>query len=79
METIGSYEAKTNLAKLLVRVSKGERIVITKHGNPIAKLVPYESKRKNPKKAVESIKRSCKGNILGDDVSIKELINEGRD
>jgi len=34
METIGAYEAKTHLPKLLERVSKGERITITRHGVP---------------------------------------------
>ncbi len=32
METIGAYEAKTHLPKLLERVRKGERIPITRHG-----------------------------------------------
>jgi len=42
METVGAYEAKTHLPKLLERVSKGERITITKHGIPIAVLQsPY--------------------------------------
>ena len=31
METVGAYEAKTHLPKLLERVMKGERITITKH------------------------------------------------
>lgn len=37
---IGSYEAKTHLASLLDRVSKGESFTITKHGLPIAQLIP---------------------------------------
>ena len=43
MATVGAYEAKTHLSELLERVKKGERIVITKHGTPIAELVPVES------------------------------------
>ena len=31
METVGAYEAKTHLPKLLERVLKGERISITRH------------------------------------------------
>ncbi len=38
--TIGAYEAKTRLADLLDRVERGEQIVITRHGKPIARLVP---------------------------------------
>ena len=50
MVTIGAFEAKTKLSELLERVSKGESFVITKHGQPVAKLVPtnknVEPKRK---------------------------------
>ncbi|HEY7579981.1 MAG TPA: type II toxin-antitoxin system prevent-host-death family antitoxin [Acetobacteraceae bacterium] len=38
--SIGAYEAKTRLSELLDRVEKGEQIVITRHGRPIARLVP---------------------------------------
>lgn len=38
--TVGAYDAKTRLAELLDRVQKGEEIVITRHGKPIARLVP---------------------------------------
>lgn len=38
METVGSFEAKTHLSRLLVQVAQGEEIVITKHGKPVAKL-----------------------------------------
>lgn len=34
------HEAKTNLSKLLERVSKGERVIITRHGVPAAELIP---------------------------------------
>ena len=42
MKFIGTFEAKTHLTKLLDRVSKGERIVITNRGTPVAMLVPPE-------------------------------------
>ena len=40
MPNVGAYEAKTHLPKLLERVQGGERFTITKHGRPIAELVP---------------------------------------
>ena len=43
MRTIGAYEAKTHLPQLLERVSRGERITITKHGRPVARLVPADT------------------------------------
>ena len=42
MKTIGAYEAKTHLSKLLERVARGERFTITKHGIPVATLQPYD-------------------------------------
>jgi prevent-host-death family protein len=38
--TVGAYEAKTHLSELLEKVEAGEEIVITKHGAPVARLVP---------------------------------------
>jgi prevent-host-death family protein len=42
METVGTFEAKTHLTRLLERVAKRERIVITNRGKPVAMLVPPE-------------------------------------
>lgn len=40
MKEIGAYEAKTHLPRLLEEVSKGEHYTITRHGIPVALLVP---------------------------------------
>ncbi len=40
MITIGAFEAKTHLSSLLERVAQGEEIIITRHGKPLARLVP---------------------------------------
>jgi prevent-host-death family protein len=40
MQEIGAFEAKNKLAALLDRVERGEEIVITRHGKPVARLVP---------------------------------------
>lgn len=40
MITLGAFEAKTHLSLLLDRVARGEQVVITKHGKPIARLIP---------------------------------------
>lgn len=41
--TVSAYQAKTHFSALLERASEGESVVITKHGNPVAKLVPIDS------------------------------------
>ena len=48
MDSVGSFEAKTHFAKLLERAYQGETIVITKHGQAMAKLGPaWPSHRQN--------------------------------
>lgn len=43
MTEIGAYEAKTHLPRLLTNVERGGSYVITRHGRPVARLVPAES------------------------------------
>ena len=40
MESIGAYEAKSHLPRLLDRIARGESLIITRHGRPVAQLVP---------------------------------------
>jgi prevent-host-death family protein len=78
METLGAFEAKTHLSDLLRRVEKGESFTITKHGVPVARLVPIEEAPKpDVRQAIEAILELRKTHSLGG-LSIKELINEGR-
>ena len=78
METVGAYEAKTHLPKLLERVLKGERITITKHGVPVAVLQPPDSSKKVDIRSVvvELRKFRDKHRLAG--TSIREMIEEGR-
>lgn len=39
MTTVNVHEAKTQLSRLLERVSQGEEVVIARHGKPVARLV----------------------------------------
>jgi prevent-host-death family protein len=79
MESIGSFEAKTHLPQLLQRVAAGEEIIITKHGNPVARLVPPSAARSAPdvRAAVAAMKQFRKGRTLGG-LSVREMIEEGR-
>ena len=78
METVGSYEAKTHLPKLLDKVAAGERIAITRYGVPVAMLVPVRpSERPDRKQAIEAIRAFRQGRTLGD-LSLRDMIEEGR-
>jgi prevent-host-death family protein len=80
MTTIGSHEAKTHLAELLDRVSRGEQILITRHGKPAAVLSPPPTKAKDVGQVVKEILefRDKEGPTLGKKLTIRGLIEEGR-
>jgi len=78
METVGSFEAKTHFSALLERVAKGETITITKHGIPVAKLVPATAlATRSRAEVIRELKEFRKGRTLGG-LTLKQLINEGR-
>jgi prevent-host-death family protein len=78
MRRIGSYEAKTNLPRLLDEVARGETITITKHGVPVAVLTPpARSGTTGVREAVSGLHAFREGHDLRG-VTIRELIDEGR-
>ena len=77
MEHIGSYEAKTKLPSLLKQVENGERIVITRHGVPVAMLVPPEPESQSVRETISELRKVRHGCRL-DGVSVRELMKEGR-
>jgi prevent-host-death family protein len=77
--TVGAYEAKTHFSEILEKVEAGEEITITRHGTPVARMVPVkkrfsESERRT---AIEQIKQLSQGLSLRG-LKIRELIEEGR-
>jgi prevent-host-death family protein len=78
METVGTFEAKTHLTRLLERVAAGEQITITRHGTPIARLVPVKPGSTGQlRETIARLKEFSRGQTLGG-LKIKDLINEGR-
>lgn len=76
--TVGAYEAKTHLSKLLAAVEAGETVVITKHGREIAHLTPPPPRTLTTAEALEKLAELRKGLTLGPDITVRELIDEGR-
>ena len=76
---MGSYEAKTHFAELINKVSKGLEITITRHGAPVAKLVPIHTKSSANEKqsALITMRQLAKHHTLGR-LKIKNLIKAGR-
>lgn len=80
MREIGAFEAKNTLGTLLDLVQKGEEVVITRHGKPVARLVPEQGRedaRARARAAAEKMAQLSQGLTLGG-LSIKALIEEGR-
>lgn len=82
MTEIGAFEAKNKLSALLDRVARGDEVVITRRGRPVAKLVPIDAGRDDTrtKSAVEGLRAIAAGLNLGpfDWDSWKELRDAGR-
>jgi prevent-host-death family protein len=79
MKTVGSYEAKTHLPRLLDEVAGGEEVTITKHGVPVAMLVPPPGAgRRSVDEVIEELRALREGNPLGEDLTIRRLVEEGR-
>ena len=82
MLTVGSFEAKTKLAELLDKVEAGETVTITRHGSPVALLVPVRAadERERQRALIEKIKRWRVGKDRGakPGSTIPELIKAGR-
>jgi prevent-host-death family protein len=78
VDTVGTFEAKTNLTRLLKRVAAGEQITITRHGTPVAQFVPVmPGGAQEIRETIAKLKQFSKGQTLGG-LKIKDLINEGR-
>ena len=81
MTAIGVYEAKTQLPKLLLRVVRGERFLITKHGRPVAQLVPATAGAEaDTKEIIQQMQQwqEREGPTLGSGLTIRDLREEGR-
>jgi prevent-host-death family protein len=84
---IGAYEAKTHLPRLLERVQQGERFVITKHGRPVAELIPVSGHdTARVRQAIADV-RAVRSRLdrrglrlkelLGPEESLRDLAHEG--
>jgi prevent-host-death family protein len=79
MITVGAFEAKTNLSSLLERVAQGESVRITRHGKPIARIVPDDPEVSRPEliEVISAIREFRRGRHFKPN-EIRALIDEGR-
>lgn len=78
MLQVGAFEAKTRLSQLLEQVARGEEIIITKHGVPVAVLSPVPASRQtDPQEVIAALRAFRRGRRL-EGLSLRELIEAGR-
>lgn len=71
MTTVSAYEAKTHLPRLIRAVERGETVIITRHGKPVAQLGPVEDRRED---VAETIGRMKRERAKRPKVSVDEII-----
>mgnify|MGYP003546481526 CR=1 FL=1 len=78
MPEIGAYEAKTHLSKLLQQVEKGQRFVITKHGRPVAELIPVvRPDAERARKAIDAL-RGLRRRLERRGITLRSLLSKGQ-
>ena len=67
MREIGAFEAKNKLGALLDQVERGEEIIITRRGKPVAKLVPAAPgfDRAKAQRTAQTLQKMSEGLTLG--------------
>lgn len=84
MKSFAVFEAKNRLSELLSAVEQGEEITITRHGQPVARLVSFSAIGQSPAgqrervvSALQRLNALGQGAVLG--VPLAEAIASGRD
>jgi len=78
MTDIGAYDAKTHLPKLLERVEKGERFVITRHGKPVAELIPVATRdTAGIARAIADV-RAVRGRLAQRGVRLRDVLGKNK-
>jgi prevent-host-death family protein len=77
MSEIGANEAKAHLSKLLDRVEKGERFVITRHGRAVAELTPVGKRDETSIRRAIGDLRSFRNELARRGVRMGDLLRKG--
>jgi len=82
MERVGIYEAKSRLSELVEQAEAGNEVTITRHGKPVAKLVPAKAGKAVDRaalfKEISALRRSIKLKKPLSLRDIREAIEWGR-
>ena len=72
MTTVSTYEAKTQLPRLIRAAERGETVISTRHGKPVAQLGPVQDRRRE--EIAEVIERMERARAKVPKVSLEEIL-----
>lgn len=80
---IGAFEAKTHFSQILVDIEKGNEVIITKRGKPIALLSPIKKDANVDKvqlaiEAINNLRKNIRLNSKDEKLTIQSMKEEGR-
>ncbi len=78
VSTVGAFEAKNRLSELLDRVRRGQEFVITKHDEPVARLIPADARIAGDRIRARDELRKLRERYSLKGVSVRGLIAAGR-
>lgn len=76
-EPVSAYDAKTHLPKLLERAQQGESFVITRHGKPVARLIPIDRSDDEAVAIALDRVRAIRARLARQRVSLASVLGEG--
>ena len=76
--SVSIFDAKTHLSRLVARAERGEVVTITRHGKPVARIVPVlQDGGEADHRALLRRLRAFRARIAGP-VDVRALVREGR-
>ena len=78
MQIVSASEARTHLSQLLGRVGRGETIVITRHGEPAALLVPIPPASRLSHAEIVAGMRELRERVKPGKMTVREMVKTGR-
>jgi prevent-host-death family protein len=75
VKTVGIFEAKSRLSELVADVERGETVLLTRNGRPVAELVRIEADKKKADAAMKWL-LARRWRLKG--LSLRGLVDEGR-
>lgn len=78
MANVGVFQAKARLSELIDQVLQGSEVTITRHGNPVARLVAAKAEAEADRSEAAAAMRAFRKGIKVGRIDLKSIIAAGR-